>query len=47
MPAYTIETTYRVPRVNQPIRHVMVHTTLSNLMDRLGESRGDYPLWLQ
>lgn len=41
------ETTYRVPRVNQAIRHVMVHTTLSNVMQRMGESGGDYPLWLQ
>ena len=41
------ELTYRVPRTNQTIRHVMVHTTLSNLMRRMGESSGDYPNWLR
>jgi AraC-like DNA-binding protein len=41
------ETTYRVPRINETIRHVMVHTTLSNLMQRMGESSGDYPNWLR
>ena len=28
------EATYRLPKINQNIRHVMVHTTLSNLMER-------------
>jgi AraC-like DNA-binding protein len=42
-----LETTYRLPRINQPIRHVVVHTTLSNLMDRMGENSDDYPHWLQ
>ncbi len=32
-----LETTYRVPRTNVQIRHVVVHTTLSNLMERLSE----------
>jgi AraC-like DNA-binding protein len=41
------ELTYRVPRINEPIRHVMVHTTLSNLMQRMGEASGDYPNWLR
>lgn len=41
------ETTYRLPKINQNIRHVMVHTTLSNLMARMGESREDYPGWLR
>jgi AraC-like DNA-binding protein len=41
------ETTYRLPRINQPIRHVVVHTTLSNLMDRMGETIDDYPHWLR
>lgn len=40
------ETTYRVPKTNTPIRHVVVHTTLSNLLDRMGESRDAYPDWL-
>jgi len=41
------EITYRVPTINEPIRHVMVYTTLSNLMERVGESKTDYPRWLQ
>ena len=41
------ETTYRLPKINEPVRHVMLHTTLSNLMDRLGESKSDYPKWFQ
>jgi AraC-like DNA-binding protein len=41
------ETTYRLPRIHQTIRHVVVHTTLSNVMDRMSESRDDYPRWLQ
>jgi AraC-like DNA-binding protein len=40
------ETTCRVPRTNVPIRHVVVHTTLSNLLDSMGESREAYPDWL-
>ena len=40
------EITYRLPRINEPIRHVMLHTTLSNLMERMGESKADYPEWL-
>jgi AraC-like DNA-binding protein len=40
------ETTYRVPKINVPIRHVVVHTTLSNLFDRMDESRDAYPVWL-
>lgn len=41
------ETTYRVPKTNVQIRHVVVHTTLSNLMERLGERRDAYPAWLE
>lgn len=41
------ETTYRVPKINETIRHVVVHTTLSNLMERTGESVDDYPGWLR
>jgi AraC-like DNA-binding protein len=41
------ETTYRVPKINETIRHVVVHTTLSNLMGRTGESIDDYPGWLR
>lgn len=40
------EYTYRLPRINEPIRHVMLHTTLSNLMERMGENVADYPDWL-
>jgi len=40
------ETTYRVPKTNVQIRHVMIHTTLSNLMERMGEPRDAYPAWL-
>jgi AraC-like DNA-binding protein len=40
------ETTYRVPKTNVHIRHVAVHTTLSNLLERLAESREGYPAWL-
>jgi AraC-like DNA-binding protein len=40
------ETTCRVPKTDVPIRHVVVHTTLSNLLDRMGESREAYPGWL-
>lgn len=41
-----METTYRVPRTNVQIRHVVVHTTLSNLMARLCEDVSAYPDWL-
>lgn len=41
------EVTYRLPKIQEPIRHVMLHTTLSNLMERIGESVADYPFWLQ
>jgi AraC-like DNA-binding protein len=41
------EYTYRVPKINETIRHVVVHTTLSNLMARMGESKHDYPNWLR
>lgn len=40
------ECTYRLPRINEPIRHVMLHTTLSSLMERMGENAADYPEWL-
>ncbi len=41
------EITYRVPKVNETIRHVVVYTTLSNLMVRMGENSEDYPGWLR
>lgn len=41
------EVTYRVPKVNETIRHVVVYTTLSNLMERMGECSRDYPGWLR
>ena len=40
------EFTYRLPRINEPIRHVMLHSTLSNLMRRMDEKKSDYPEWL-
>ncbi len=40
------ETTYRVPKTNVRIRHVVVHTTLSTLLERMGEPRDAYPSWL-
>jgi AraC-like DNA-binding protein len=41
------EVTYQLPKIQEPIRHVMLHTTLSNLMERMGEKKSDYPVWLQ
>lgn len=41
------ETTYRVPKANVQIRHVAVHTTLSNLMKRMSERQDAYPDWLR
>ena len=40
------ENTYRVPKSNVQIRHVAVHTTLSNLLERMGEPKDAYPDWL-
>lgn len=40
------EATCRLPKTNVPIRHVVVHTTLSNLLEKMGESRESYPRWL-
>lgn len=40
------ETTYRVPKTNTPIRHVVVHATLSTLLEQVGEDREAYPDWL-
>jgi len=40
------ETTYRVPKTNVHIRHAAVHTTLSNLLERVAESGEGYPAWL-
>lgn len=40
------ETTYRLPKSNVQIRHVAVHTTLSNLMERMSEPIEAYPDWL-
>ena len=41
------ELTYRVPKINETIRDVVIYTTLSNLMERMGETASDYPAWLQ
>jgi AraC-like DNA-binding protein len=40
------EVTYRVPKTNVKIRHVVVHTSLSTLMLQTGESGEIYPDWL-
>ena len=40
------ELTYRVPKPQVPIRHVVVFTTLSNLMERMAEEQASYPGWL-
>lgn len=40
------ETTYRVPKTNTQIRHVVVHASLSTLMEQVGEDRIGYPDWL-
>jgi AraC-like DNA-binding protein len=40
------EVTYRAPKPNVQIRHVVVHTTLSNLMERMSEPVSAYPPWL-
>lgn len=40
------ETTYRLPKTNVPIRHVVIFTTLSTLFERMGEDRARYPGWL-
>lgn len=41
------ETTYRMPQTGVSIRNVVVYTTLSNLMQRMGESVESYPVWLK
>lgn len=41
------ETIYRVPETGVPIRHVAVHTTLSDMLERMHESRNEYPDWLR
>jgi AraC-like DNA-binding protein len=44
---YAPGTTLRVvPKINVDIRHVVVNTTLSNLLSRMRESGDDYPAWL-
>lgn len=40
------EETYRVPRINASIRHVVINTTLSNLLERMAEPEAAYPRWL-
>jgi AraC-like DNA-binding protein len=40
------ETTYRVPKAHVQIRHVAIHTTLSTLLERMGEPLSAYPEWL-
>ena len=41
------EITYRIPKLNSSLRNVVVYTTLSNLMVRMGEDKNTYPVWLQ
>ncbi|HEX5787122.1 MAG TPA: AraC family transcriptional regulator [Woeseiaceae bacterium] len=41
------ETTYRMPKTNVHIRHVVVHTTLSTLLERFAEPAAAYPKWLR
>jgi len=41
------EETYRLPKINESIRYVMIYTTLSNLMERMEEVQQDYPDWLR
>lgn len=40
-------TSYRVPKTGEVSKYVVVHTTLSNLIERLGENISHYPSWLQ
>lgn len=40
-------TSYRVPKHGEMSKYVVVHTTLSNLFDRLGEDVSEYPAWLR
>jgi len=40
------EITYRVPRPGVQIQHVVVHATLSTLLERCAECTADYPAWL-
>ena len=40
-------TSYRVPKRGATLRYVVIHTTLSNLFDRLGEDVRQYPAWLR
>ncbi len=38
---------YRLPKVGEISKCVVIHTTLSNLISRLGENLGDYPMWFR
>lgn len=40
------EITYRVPETHVPIRHVAIYTTLSSILERMGEHYDAYPDWL-
>jgi len=40
------ETTYRVPKTDTHIRHVVVHASLSTVFRQVGEDPGMYPRWL-
>lgn len=38
---------YRVPKSGEMSKYVVIHTTLSNLFERLGEDEESYPVWLR
>lgn len=40
------ERTFRVPKTSVPIRSVVIHTTLSDFLDRMTETEETYPGWL-
>ena len=41
------EVTYRVPKTNVQIRHVVIHAPLSTLMEQTAEPASAYPKWLR
>lgn len=42
-----VEETIRLAKPNEQIKHVMLHTTLSGLMERTGETLSEYPDWFR
>jgi len=41
------EITYRIPKLKSSLRNVVIFTTLSNLIARIGDQKNNYPVWLQ